>query len=57
MNCEVKKAHLWMKANKLTIDASESNALVISPGAKTILPTPEILCEGQKIAVSDFVKN
>ena len=56
MNCEVEKAHLWMKANKLTIDASRSNALVISPGAKTISPKPEILCDGQKKTVSDSFK-
>ena len=29
MNCKVEKAHLWMKANKLTINPSKSNALVI----------------------------
>ena len=46
MNCEVEKAHLWMKADKLTINASKSNALDISPGAKIILPKPEILCDG-----------
>ena len=56
INCEVEKAHHWMKANKLTINASKSSALVISPRAKTILPKPEILCDGQKIAVSDFAK-
>ena len=56
MNCEVEKAHLWMKVNKLTINASQSNALVISPVAKAILPKPEILCDGQKIAASDSFK-
>ena len=28
MNCEVEKAHLWLKANKLTINAFKSKALL-----------------------------
>ena len=35
MNCEVEIANRWMKANKLTINATKSSALVITPGAKT----------------------
>ena len=35
MNREVEIAYLWMKANKLTINAAKSSALVITAGAKT----------------------
>ena len=56
MNREVEKAHLWMKANKLTINPDKSSALVISPGAKTKSQKPEVLCDGRKIAVNKTVK-
>ena len=56
MNREVEKAHLWMKANKLTITPDKSSALVISPGAKTKSQKPEVSCDGRKIAVNKTVK-
>ena len=56
MNREVEKAHLWMKANKLTINPDKSSALVLSPGAKTKSQKPEVLCDGRKIAVNKTVK-
>ena len=36
MNRKVEIADLWIKANKLTINATKSNALVATPGAKTV---------------------
>ena len=35
MNRKVEIANRWMKANKLTINATKSRALVITPGAMT----------------------
>ena len=43
MNHEVEIANRWMLANKLTINATKSSALVITPGAKTATQTPKIL--------------
>ena len=56
MNHEVEKANLWMKANKLTINAAKSSALVITPGAKTVTQQQKILCDGFPIAVNSNVK-
>ena len=47
-----------MKANKLTINAAKSSALVINPGVKTATQKPKILpiCDGFPIAVNGNVK-
>ena len=51
VNCKVKIAYFWMNANELTINATNSSALVITPGAKTATQKPEILCCGCLIDV------
>ena len=55
MNPEVEIANCWMKANKLTINATKSCALVITPEAKTATQKPKI-CDGLPIAVNSNVK-
>ena len=56
MNREIKIANRWMKANKLTINAAKSSALVITPGAKNATQKPKIFCDGLPIAVKSNVK-
>ena len=56
MNHEVEIANLWMKTNKLTINAAKSCALIITPGAKTATQKTKILCDGLPIAVNSNVK-
>ena len=56
MNREVEIANRWMKAIKLTINATKSSALVITPGAKTATQQPKIVCDGLPIAVNSNVK-
>ena len=56
MNREVEIANCWIKANKLTINATKSSALVITSGAKTATQKPKILCDGLPIAVNSNVK-
>ena len=56
MNREVEIANRWMLANKLTINATKSSALVITPGAMTATQKPKILCDGLPIAVNSNVK-
>ena len=46
MNREVEIANLWMKVNKLTINAATSSALDITPEAKTASQKPKIFCDG-----------
>ena len=46
MNREVEIANLWMKVNKLTINAAKFSALDIIPGAKTASQKPKIFCDG-----------
>ena len=53
---EVEIANLWMKANKLIINAAKSSALVRTPGAKTAAQKPKILCDGLPIAINSDVK-
>ena len=43
MNREVGRATFWMKTNKLTINASISCTLVITPGAKTATKKKKIM--------------
>ena len=45
-----------MKANKLTIKDAKSNAIFLTPGAKTATQTPKILCDGRPITVNSNVK-
>ena len=56
MNRKVEIANRWMTANKLTINATKSSALLITPGAKTATQTPKIVCDGLPIAVNSNVK-
>ena len=56
MNREVEIANRWMKANKLTINATISSALVITPEAKTATQKPKIVRGGLPIAVNSNVK-
>ena len=56
MNSEIEIANLWMKANKLTINAAKSSALVITPGTKTASQKTKISCDGLPIAVNSNVK-
>ena len=56
MNREIEIANLWLKANKLTINAAKSSALVITPGAKTATQKPKMLCDGLPTAVNSNVK-
>ena len=56
MNREVEIANRWVLANKLTINATKSSALVITPGAKTATQKPKISCDGLPIAVNSNVK-
>ena len=56
INREVEIANHWMFANKLTINATKSSALVITPGAKTATLKTKILCDGLPIAVNSNVK-
>ena len=56
MNREVEIANRWMLANKLTINATKSSALVLTPGAETATQKPKIFCDGLPIAVNSNVK-
>ena len=56
INREVEIANRWMLANKLTINATNSSALVITPGAKAATQKPKISCDGLPIAVHSNVK-
>ena len=55
MNCKVKIANLWMEANKLTINAAKSSALVKTPGTKTATQKPKVYYCGPPTAVTTNV--
>ena len=57
MNRKVETANCGVKANKLTIHAAKSSALVETPGAKTATQKPKILCNSLSIAVNSNVKH
>ena len=56
MNRDVEIANLWMKANKLTINAAKSSALVITPGNKTASLKTKVVCDSLPKAVNSDVK-
>ena len=56
MNMEVKKLHNWCNANKLTINPSKSNAILISPKLYTQITNVNITVDNSPITISKNAK-